>query len=86
MPKVAGQDAGERLMQSLQHRVGQIVPNGTDMPTEKQVAAVLHALADHTSIMEALKHRPDPTSPWLEATSVGRWFHDVADSLEYKDL
>lgn len=43
---------------------------------------VLHALADHTAIMQALKHRSDPTSPWPEATSVGRWLHDVGHNLE----
>jgi hypothetical protein len=79
-PQVAGQDAGERLMQNLDNRRF----NGMLKPTAKQVAMVLHALADHTAITQMLKHRPDPTSPWLEATSVGRWFHDVGDSLEDK--
>lgn len=77
MIEVAGESASERIMRSLDNR-----RTGEPKPTKKQVAMVLHALADHTAIMEMLKHRPDETSPWKEATSVGRWFHDVGDELE----
>lgn len=77
--KVAGKSATHRLM-------GQINQQGRrldgPLPTATQVAMVLHALADHTAIMEALKHRPDNTSPWPEATSIGRWFHDLGDEME----
>jgi hypothetical protein len=52
------------------------------LPTREQVSLVLRALADHTSITEALEHRPDPDSPWPHATSLGRWYHDVADAME----
>lgn len=76
--QVAGQNATDRLMGSLDSRRF----NNTPKPNAKQVAMVLHALADHTAIMEMLKHRPDPTSPWPDATSIGRWFHDVGDELE----
>ncbi len=48
----------------------------------EQVAVVVRALADHTMIMDALQHRPDPKSPWPQATSLGRWFHDVADQAD----
>lgn len=81
-PMVAGQPASHRLMQALDNRRF----NGEAKPTANQVAMVLHALADHTAQMEMIKHRPDPTSPWQEATSVGRWMHDVADDLEGLDL
>lgn len=74
---VAGQPAADRLMRQLDNRI-----TGEPKPTHKQVAMVLHALADHTAIMQALRHRPDPTSPWPEANSVGRWLHDVGDDLE----
>ncbi len=77
-PMVAGEPAADRLMRSLDNRRF----DGEIKPSKEQVSMVLHALADHTAIMEMLKHRPDPTSPWQEATSVGRWFHDVADCLE----
>jgi len=77
MIEVAGQPADERIMQSLDNRI-----TNEPKPTRKQVAMVLHALADHTAILAMLKHRPDPTSPWPEATSIGRWFHDVGNNLE----
>lgn len=77
MAKVVGEDAGERIMRNLDNR-----RVGVPKPSREQVALVLHALADHTVIMKMLRHRPDPTSPWPEATSMGRWFHDVGDSLE----
>ena len=75
---VAGQPAAERLLEQIvrEPRVG------TPLPTKRQVAMVLHALADHTAIMTALKHGPDPGSPWPEATSSGRWLHDVGNDLE----
>lgn len=76
-PTVAGEPAGKRLMRNLDNR-----RTDADIPTANQVAMVLHALADHTAIMEALEYRPDPTSPWQEATSIGRWLHDVGDTLE----
>jgi hypothetical protein len=49
--------------------------------TPYQVACVLKALADHTLIMQMISHRPDESSPWPEATSVGRWMHDVSDQF-----
>jgi hypothetical protein len=75
--QVAGQNATDRLMGQLDNRI-----TGEPKPTKKQVAMVLHALADHTAIMTMLEHRPDPTSPWPQANSVGRWFHDVGHELE----
>lgn len=77
--KVAGQNATDRLMGQI-HQENRRIDG--EPPTAMQVAMVLHALADHTAIMEMLKHRPDPTSPWPKATSVGRWFHDVGDAME----
>lgn len=78
--KVAGQNATDRLMGQVKDQTRRLDLQAA--PTAYQVAMVLHALADHTAIMEALKHRPDPTSPWPEANSIGRWFHDVGDELE----
>jgi hypothetical protein len=52
---------------------------------------VLHALADHIAIMEMvqfdrLEHNGSSagkeTKDWPTETSVGRWFHAVADDLE----
>jgi len=55
------ESAGDRIMRSLDNRITR-----EPKPTRKQVAMVLHALADHTAIMSALEHRPDPTSPGLK--------------------
>lgn len=77
--RVAGEAASQRLMRQVSH---ERTVTREQIPTPGQVAMVLHALADHTAIMSALQHRPDSTSPWPEATSVGRWFHDVANDLE----
>jgi hypothetical protein len=73
--------AADRIMRNLDNRI-----LGEPYPTRKQVAMVLHALADHTAIMSALDHRPDETSPWPEATSIGRWMQDVAVDLEHSDV
>lgn len=75
-------DATTRLLDAIdrQHRSG--LYQNSDKPTPKQVSMVLHALADHTAIMKMLKHRLEKTSPWPEANSIGRWFHDVGSDLE----
>lgn len=77
--KVSDQEAADRLMRQIGYEKRRIKE---PVPTRGQVAMVMHALADHTAIMAALNHRPDPTSPWPEATSIGRWFHDVGNDLE----
>lgn len=76
-PQVAGQPAADRLMAALDYRLSP----GTQRLTRDQVAVVLHALADHTAIQAALAYRVDPSSPWPQATSMGRWYHDVGDQL-----
>ena len=82
-PMVAGEPAAERLIKQVKVQYGyHLKSSDGGVVNPLQIATVLHAMADHTAIMEALKHRPDPTSPWPEATSIGRWLHDVADDLE----
>lgn len=75
---VAGESAADRLMRSLDYRLSPGVPE----VSREQVAVVLHAMADHTALMAALRHRVDRKSPWPEATSLGRWLHDTAADLE----
>lgn len=79
-PVVAGEAMSKRLMRSLDYRLH------PDMPrlTPEQVAVVMHALADHTAIQEALRYSVDHDGPWPFATSIGRWFHAIADQLESK--
>lgn len=78
---VGKETAADRLMQNLDYR---LYPN-TERLTRAQVAVVMHALADHTAIQAAMTYDPprDDTYPWPVATSIGRWFHAVADELEY---
>lgn len=87
-PQVAGQPAGERIMKHLDNRLTQ-----APKPTPLQVAMVLRSMADHTAIMEMTRYDrmgkapqgEDPTKEtayWPTETSIGRWFHAVADQLE----
>jgi hypothetical protein len=81
-PTVAGEPAAVRLMTTVNQRRRPLQRPPLD-PAD--VATVLHVLADHTAIMAALRWRRDeqPESPWQpDATSIGRWLHDVADQLE----
>lgn len=70
--------AAQRLIRNLEVLAREYE---TTPPTDYQVGLVLKALADHTAITQALDYRTDPTSPWVEATSIGRWFHDTGDVL-----
>jgi hypothetical protein len=74
-PMVAGQPAADRLMGSLRPLGGGWVA----FPSERQVAMVLHALADYTALMEAWRVEEGDPDPALAA---GRWLHAVADDLE----
>ena len=50
-------------------------------PTKAQVAMVLHALADHTALKQAINWIPiDGVDP---VDSLGRWMHDLGDYLEH---
>lgn len=53
--------------------------------SDYELARVFEAMADHTLIMGMIHHQPDPTSPWPEATSVGRWMHSAAYYLFDKE-
>ncbi|MFS0885306.1 hypothetical protein [Aeromicrobium sp. 179-A 4D2 NHS] len=60
---------------------------GVEPLTEEQVAVVLHSLADHTALIQAIDYTPRPEGRSYSlydeaATSVGQWLHDVADDLE----
>jgi hypothetical protein len=84
--KATGENAADRIMKALDNRL-----TGEPKPTRKQVGMVLNALADHTAIMEMcqldrLEHigsnKGQETKYWPTETSIGRWFHAVADDLE----
>lgn len=83
---IAGEAASERLMRMVQIRARE--QGVVDLPTKKQVALVASALADHTAIMHMVQfdrmsrwHRDQEEQLWPTETSIGRWFHAVADDL-----
>lgn len=76
-PIVAGEPAADRLMRSLDYRLTH--GPGAEGLDRRDVAVVLHALADHTALMAALDYAPG--GMWPEARSLGRWLHDTADQL-----
>lgn len=75
--------AADRLIEAVQTQYRYHLNDGGKLNKE-QIATVLHALADHTAIMGMLQYRKERISPWPEATSIGRWFHDVGYALEDK--
>ncbi len=82
--KATGENAADRIMKALDNRL----MNGHPKPDRKQVAMVLHALADHTAIMEMVQfdrmskwHPGQEEELWPTETSIGRWFHGVGDDL-----
>lgn len=66
---------------------------GDGPPTPLQVAAVLHGMADHTAIQHLLNvianghamRRDTDDNLWPEATSVGRYFHALGDTIESEE-
>ncbi len=78
-PHVAGRPAIDRLMGQVAQEA-RTIPGPA--PTLRQVAMVLHALADHTALLAALEHDRSGTH-WPDATSVGRWLHAVGDQAQF---
>jgi hypothetical protein len=64
--------------------------HGEPAPSRNQVAAVLHALADHTHNMHMLgddvrdlgKERDNFGALWAQTTGLGRYFHGLGNHLE----
>lgn len=80
------ENASARIMRSLDNRL-----HDEPKPTPAQVAMVLHALADHTAIMDMVKfdrlehngeNKGKESKYWPTEISIGRWFHAVANDLE----
>lgn len=81
----------ERLY-SAQKLHSQVYLHGDRPPTRNQVAAVLHALADHTAIVNMIERadelgadRRDLGPMWVEATGIGRYYQQLGDALETFD-
>ncbi len=74
--QIGGQDPVERLILAVINSSWKgSPPQGP--PTPQQIAYVLHALADHTSLIQAVTF--DAGDP---ATSIGRWLHAYGDTIE----
>jgi hypothetical protein len=68
------------MMNPVDRLMGQVLqytPVGVPAPDVHQVAAVLHALADHTSLLMAVGY----TRSGNPALNVGRWLHAYGDTM-----
>lgn len=86
---VGKEHAADRLMQSQKLRCGSPYLMGAEPPSPAQVAAVLHALADHTLIENMLHSSPDLGADrahlgeqWATTTGVGRYLQRMGDWCE----
>jgi hypothetical protein len=78
LDKIGGMDAAERLRTQVAAQARRFP--GVPLPTDQQLAVVLHALADHTALVAALNF--DRSGAWPDATSVGRFLHAWGDRFE----
>ncbi|MGW8431539.1 hypothetical protein ACWGJ9_10650 [Curtobacterium citreum] len=82
---IAGEHAGDRLMR--QQALTSAVHLGNEQPpTRRQVAAVLHALSDHTQLSRLLSDdvealAADRPGAGQQADGVGRYLQGIADHL-----
>lgn len=74
---IGGQDPVVRLMFQVGYNSWAGNPPQPP-PTALQVSYVLHALADHTSLLQAVEFTHSPST----AGNVGRWLHAYADTIE----
>lgn len=71
---IGGDDPMDRLMRQVIHYCGPDV----FIPDTEQVAAVLHALADHTTLLQAVRYSGTDEV----ALNVGRFLHAYGDTLQ----
>jgi hypothetical protein len=82
---IAGEHAGDRLMRQ-QALTSSVHLDGDTPPTRRQVAAVLHALSEHTQLMQLLSDdvahlASDRPGRGQQADGVGRYLQGIADHL-----
>lgn len=75
---IGGDDPVERLMRQVFNSSWSGNPPERP-PSPQQVAYVLHALADHTSLTAAITY----TGSDNYAANVGRWLHAYGDTIEF---
>ncbi len=76
---IGGMDPAYRLLSQVRH-----YSTVEEPPSSEQVAAVLHALADYTSMKQAVTWVPDNIGD--TAHSICRWLHNYGDYLEPKRI
>lgn len=88
---VAGQHPADRVVEALARGRGDLDLDGQPRPSDRQVAAVLRALADFTlnrhmlgEHVHALGRGPD--AGWEQAVGLGRLSHAMADELTLRSL
>ncbi|WIE81168.1 hypothetical protein [Curtobacterium sp. MCSS17_016] len=82
---IAGEHAADRLMRQ-QALTSQVYLGGDQPPTPRQVAAVLHALSDHTHLTHLLSDdvaalAADRDGRSQQADGAGRYLQGIADHL-----
>ncbi|KQO98393.1 hypothetical protein [Leifsonia sp. Leaf264] len=89
---LAGQHPADRLLEA-QKLSSPVYLHGDPAPTRNQVAAVLHALADHThnehmlgdAVAELGADRANLGPAWAQVTGLGRYFQRLGDYVEWYD-
>lgn len=81
---VGAEHAADRLMRSQKLQLGSPYLEGDEPPSTRQVAAVLHALADHTLIESMLHAAPGLGAycahlgdSWATTSGVGRYLQNM---------
>lgn len=82
----------DRLVAGQKLRTGSPYLHGEEGPTRNQIAAVLHALADHTAIVHMLEVAPALGADreqlgegWVLAMGVGRYLQALGNAVEQPD-
>lgn len=87
---VAGEHAADRLLRAQKLEPGSPYLAGEEPPTPNQIAAVLHALADHTLLMHLVgdevatlgEDRAHLGPGWQQATAIGRFLQNMGNRIE----
>lgn len=87
---IHGEHAADRLMRSQKLRPGSPYLADEPPPSRRQVAAVLHALADHTiqahwnseAVLRLGDDRADLGGTWRQDTAHGRFLQRMGNWLE----
>lgn len=80
--QLASSNGGDRVEQQVRYSSGRAVLNGEPSPTLRQIACVLHALADETHNRHMLDSAVRALGDGSQVAGLGRYFHALGDELE----